>query len=499
MKNIAYIPKGLVILVLVLLSFVSNTSAQKFGDNLGNHIASDTLRMNGFRIVNAQGIAIGTARILNNNIALQIDGLDKALLLPRVTDTLAIPNANAVNGMLVYSLVDDKFYFRQNGVWVNFGTQNNIAGVVSFNGQVGAITMSGDESTGIKVTNVPGTNEWIVSAMNTTSLWSASRLMGRQISGTAPTNGQAYIWDTGLNAWVPKNVGNLAAPTVTGQKTDSIVTTINGTLRKIPSSHFLFVTDTAAMLSGYVREQRFLDSLAAIRASMAQLKVNIDTLPNLVVTGTITGGTYSGTLAPTAQASITNLANVNSITATNAKITNANITNLTGLANLSATGTIQAGTLSSTNATITNLSGLTNLSVSNTVQAGSVSATNITGSSGIFDNITVTGNIIGGTISATLNAGTQNTITNLANIQNITASGTISTNVISATTANISNLTGVNNFSVTNTIQAGTVSATNANITNLSGLSNLSVTGTAQIGTVSATSVNGGSGTFDNI
>lgn len=457
-RKIAFIPKGLIILVVVLLSLVFRTNAQTFGDNLGNHRATDTLRMGGYRIVNAQGIAIGTARILNNNIALQIDGLDKALLIPRVIDTLAIPAANAVNGMLIYSLVDNKFYFRQKSGWVNFGTQNNNSGVVSFNGQVGAIVMDSDETTGIKVTNT-GTNEWIISAMNTVALWNANQLMNRQISGTAPTNGQAYVWSVGQNAWIPANVGNLVAPTVTGQRTDSIVTTINGTLRKIASSNFLFVTDTSNMLSGYVREQRFLDSLAAIRTSIAQLKVNIDTFTNLVVTGTITGGTYSGTLAASAQNSITNLANISSITATNANITTANITNLTGLTNISVTGTVQAGTVSAT--------------------------------TGNFTNVNTTGTISGGILSASLSTSAQNSITNLANVSAITAT------TAGITNANISNLTGLTNLSVTNTLQAGTISATNGNFSTvntsaITGLTTLAVTGTLQGATVSATTGNFG-------
>lgn len=237
-RKLASVPKGFIILLVVVLSLVSKTDAQTFGDNLGSHRASDTLRMGGNRIVNADGIAIGTARILNNSIALQIDGLTKSLLIPRVTDTLAIPEVNAVNGMLVYSLADNKFYFRQKDVWVNFGTQNSSSGVVTFNGQVGAITMTADGTTGIRIDPVGNTGEWIVSAMNTAALWNANQLMGRQISGI-PTNGQAYIWDAVSNVWTPRNVGNLVAPTVTGQRTDSIVTTINGTLRKIPSSHFL--------------------------------------------------------------------------------------------------------------------------------------------------------------------------------------------------------------------------------------------------------------------
>ncbi|MFN3666140.1 MAG: hypothetical protein ACK4S0_08280, partial [Sediminibacterium sp.] len=53
-RKFASIPKGLLILLVVLLSLVSTkTNAQIFGDNLGNHKADDTLRMNGNLILNA--------------------------------------------------------------------------------------------------------------------------------------------------------------------------------------------------------------------------------------------------------------------------------------------------------------------------------------------------------------------------------------------------------------------------------------------------------------
>ncbi|MEN9298374.1 MAG: hypothetical protein RLZZ429_687, partial [Bacteroidota bacterium] len=241
--------KYIAICLLILFAFLSSAKAQRFGDNLGDHRATDTLRMNNFRIVNAQGIAIGTARILNNNIALQIDGLDKALLLPRISDTLAIPDANAVNGMLVYSLADDKLYVRQAGFWRTFGSVGN--GVASLNGQVGAVNMNGDDVT-ITVSNSSG-NDWVISAKNTMAIWNANRLMGRQLSGSVPANGQVYVWNSTTSVWEPKSIGTLTAPTVNGQRTDSLVTTLNGTLRKIASSDILFVADTAAMLNGYVR------------------------------------------------------------------------------------------------------------------------------------------------------------------------------------------------------------------------------------------------------
>ncbi|MDZ4071562.1 MAG: hypothetical protein U1C70_07045, partial [Sediminibacterium sp.] len=505
--------------MLMIFAMVSTAHAQRFGDNFGDHRATDTLRMNNFRIVNAQGIAIGTARILNNNIALQIDGLDKALLLPRVSDTLAIPNNNAVNGMLLYSLADDKFYYRQAGIWKPFGSSDG-NGVVSFNGQVGAINMNGDGTT-ITVTNTSG-NDWVVAAKNTIALWNANRLMGRQISGTVPTNGQVYVYNTITQVWEPRSIGNLTAPTINGQRSDSLVTTLNGVLRKIASSDILFVADTAAMLSGYVRENRFLDSLAAIRASIKR----IDTLANLVVTGTISGGTFSGTLSNTAQASITNLANLQNITATGnirantlggTLITGAQpnitsvgtLTNLSVANNISAGGTISANTLSGTLSSgpqpnITALGPLTNLSVSGIIEGGMFSGTLSPAlvaslqNTGTFTNITVTNFIYGNQISGTLTTAVQPNITSVGNLSGLTVTGTAQAATMSATTgnfttANITNLAGLTNLSVTNTIQSATVSATTGNFTNIN------ATGTITGGTFSGTINQGSANTITSL
>lgn len=101
----------------------------KLGDNLGSHKATKDLEMNSHNIkaanlVNASGILVGTATALSNtSIALQVDGVDKAILVPRVTDLLnattpSIPVANAINGMIVYDLASGKFYYRQNNAWV---------------------------------------------------------------------------------------------------------------------------------------------------------------------------------------------------------------------------------------------------------------------------------------------------------------------------------------------------------------------------------------------
>ena len=56
--------KYIVICMLMIFAMVSTAHAQRFGDNFGDHRATDTLRMNNFRIVNAQGIAIGNSIIV---------------------------------------------------------------------------------------------------------------------------------------------------------------------------------------------------------------------------------------------------------------------------------------------------------------------------------------------------------------------------------------------------------------------------------------------------
>lgn len=99
--------------------------AQTFGDNLGNHKATKDLLMQNKQLLNAAGVAIGTATFTNSSIALQIDGTDKAILIPRVAANSAI--AAPLNGMIIYNTTDKKFFLYQGGdnvgaggAWVTF-------------------------------------------------------------------------------------------------------------------------------------------------------------------------------------------------------------------------------------------------------------------------------------------------------------------------------------------------------------------------------------------
>ena len=185
----------------VLLGAISTVQGQsrqiKLGDNLGDHMAAKDLDMNSKQILNAQGIAIGSATITNQNVAFQIDGTNKAILMPRITALTAI--ASPVNGMLVYNSTDNKFYVRENGVWVAFAT------IADLNNKTTAVTVDNisiiKDNTGALAANV------------NSAIWNANRLQGNPVSATAPINGQILSWNG--TAWVPANATSVTAQTVT--------------------------------------------------------------------------------------------------------------------------------------------------------------------------------------------------------------------------------------------------------------------------------------------
>ncbi|PWG79214.1 beta strand repeat-containing protein [Pararcticibacter amylolyticus] len=144
--------------VAAAMLFCSNVlfAQQKYGDNLGSHQATRDLNMNSHRIdsvsvLNAQGAVIGTAAAVNNHsVALQVNGNDKAILIPRVANLLDAANpaiVNAVEGMIVYDLTTGKFYVRNNFTWVTFAYTNLADGKIlvgDATGTAAAVTLSGD-------------------------------------------------------------------------------------------------------------------------------------------------------------------------------------------------------------------------------------------------------------------------------------------------------------------------------------------------------------------
>ncbi|PWG78911.1 beta strand repeat-containing protein [Pararcticibacter amylolyticus] len=141
---------------LLLFGGVSVFGQQKFGDNLGNHQAVKPLDMNGNSIdkasvVNAEGVVIGTASAVNNtSVALQVNGTDKAILLPRVTDLFNATSpsiANPLEGMMVYDVATRKFYIRNNSAWVTYATMSLPNGMIFIGNSANvpqAVAVSGD-------------------------------------------------------------------------------------------------------------------------------------------------------------------------------------------------------------------------------------------------------------------------------------------------------------------------------------------------------------------
>ena len=166
---------------MILSAFFLQANAQSFGDNLGNHNAAMDLNMKSHNVVNASRIAIGTTYFINSNIALQIDGANKAILISRVNDTLAIDTP--VNGMLIYTNIDNKFYARQANTWFAFADFKN--GQTTLNGELGAINIIGDTSIIIAKTG----KQISIQANHALAIWNADKLMNKDISSAIPLTG----------------------------------------------------------------------------------------------------------------------------------------------------------------------------------------------------------------------------------------------------------------------------------------------------------------------
>lgn len=121
--------KPLLKLVLVLGAVVTTSTfaqAQKFGDNLGNHVATKDLQLSGKQILNASGIAIGSATITNGSVALKIGSTDKAIQVSAVATNADILTPE--NGMIIYNSATDKFNLYQKGSWTTFASGFSSAG-----------------------------------------------------------------------------------------------------------------------------------------------------------------------------------------------------------------------------------------------------------------------------------------------------------------------------------------------------------------------------------
>jgi hypothetical protein len=182
-------------IIFAVLCCVDNGFAQqKFGDNLGNHIAGSDLNMNSNSIRNIQLLSagkavIGTAAVLNNgSIALMVNGTSQAIVIPKVTDLLnvsapSIPAANIVEGMIVYDLATHSFYVRDNTGWITYAK-----GVLP-NGQV-FVGDTGGNAQNITITGDVTINESGVTAIGSSKVLTAM-LADQSVALSKIANGTA--------------------------------------------------------------------------------------------------------------------------------------------------------------------------------------------------------------------------------------------------------------------------------------------------------------------
>ncbi len=133
----------------------------------------------------AQNVAINTDGSQPNASAmLDIKSNSKGLLIPRMTTAEKAAIASPANGLLIYQTdATPGFYYYNGTAWTPVS-----------NATAASIYTAG---TGIDVTGNT------IAAKTTTALWNASQLQGKDISTTAPLQGQVMMFNVPTNKWGP--------------------------------------------------------------------------------------------------------------------------------------------------------------------------------------------------------------------------------------------------------------------------------------------------------
>ena len=417
---------------------------------MGDHIASKDLEMNNKQILNSSGIAIGVAAISNGSVALQVDGSNKAILIPRITGLTAI--ATPENGMMVYNTADSKFYVRQGNAWVSFA--DGSGSVISMNGKIGAVTFEGDETT-ITVNNTGA--KIVVSAKNASAIWNANKLNGNNVSSATPVSGQVLGWNG--TQWMPVDMTANTALVVTNPAQPAITSV--GTL-----SDLTVTAPIAGSVTGNAGTATKLATARSINGVLFDGTADI-TLPGTSGAGTLTGTTLSASVVNSSLTSVGTLSNLtvtnpiagsitgNAATATTAaKLTTPRTINgvaFDGSANITIPAAADAGALTGAtlngnvvNSSLTSVGTLSDLTVTNPI-AGSV-----TGNAGTATKLAASKTINGEAFD-----GSANIAINAVNIPNTPAGSVAALNVQAAITeldADISAKAPVNSPTFTGTV-----------------------------------------------
>ncbi|WP_440134903.1 hypothetical protein [Chitinophaga sancti] len=191
----------------------------------------------------AQQLKLGkNPTTIEKSALLDLNSDKQGLLLPRITDYTIAPLNAAPDGMIIYYVPDKLLYIRKNGTWKKLVDETNA--ISSVNGQTGpAVTLTTNnisESVNLYYTdarsraafsagtgiNLSGAG--VISALNTSNLWNAAQLQGRNIATTAPADQQVLTWDAASSSWIPKAVGSNGSVTSVALSLPSSVFSVSG-------------------------------------------------------------------------------------------------------------------------------------------------------------------------------------------------------------------------------------------------------------------------------
>ncbi|QHS60408.1 beta strand repeat-containing protein [Chitinophaga agri] len=183
-------------------------------------------------LTHAQQLKLGAApTVIEKSALLELNSDKQGLLMPRVSNYGVAPLNAAPDGMIIYYVPDKMLYIRKNGVWRKLIDETTTTGITSVNGQTGpAVTLTtNDISESVNLyytdararaafsagTGISLTGGGVISALNTSALWNASQLQGRNVSNNTPNNNDVLTWDNGTGRWIPKAPTAGSAGTVT--------------------------------------------------------------------------------------------------------------------------------------------------------------------------------------------------------------------------------------------------------------------------------------------
>ncbi|WP_089779025.1 beta strand repeat-containing protein [Chitinophaga sp. YR573] len=233
------------------------------------------------RFVLAQQLTLGTTpNVVVKSALLDLNSDKQGLLLPRISNYSVAPLSTAPDGMLIYSVTDKLLYIRKNGIWRKLIDETN--SITSVNGQTGPVvsltTNDISESVNLYYTDTRARSAFsagtginlsgagVISALNTSALWNASQLQGRNISTNAPANNDVLAWDNATSTWLPRS-STAGSVTSVGLALPSIFTVSNspvtssGTLTGALASQTLNTVFAAPVAANGIPAFRALDPL----------------------------------------------------------------------------------------------------------------------------------------------------------------------------------------------------------------------------------------------